>query len=134
MNTVPIVRHFIACSAIEQSDSGRGVTLRELVHAIVRLPGEPFPCVRDKIALFALLTDGRGRHEFTIELTRLEQGTERLVSPAWGPAHRELGQDPTIVHGFPILLTNVVFHEAGQYSFHLLCDGQKIAEEKVLVR
>ena len=110
------------------------MTLRETIHAIVRLPGEPFPCVRDRMALFALLTNGRGGHDFTIELTRFDRDDEKLVRPPWGPARRDLGQDPVVVHGFPIPLTNVTFPEAGQYAFHLLCDGQPIAEEKVVVR
>lgn len=134
MNEIPVVRHFIACLEIEPSASGRGVTLRDTVHAIVRLPGEPFPCIRPKIALFALLTNGRGVHDFTIELTQFDQGRDVLVRPPWGPARRDLGQDPTVVHGFPIPLTNIKFPVAGQYAFHLFCDGRPIAEEKVTVR
>lgn len=124
----------IACSEIEAPASGRGVTLRDLIHAIVRLPGEPFPCIRPNMALFALLTDGRGAHDFTIELAVFDRGREQLVRPAWGPVRRDLGQDPAIVHGFPIRLTNIVFPAAGQYTFHLLCDGQPVAEEHVTVR
>ena len=134
MSEVPVVRHLIACLEIEASIGGRGVTLQDSIHAIVRLSGEPFPCVRPKMALFALLTNGRGLHDFMLELTRFEQGQEHLIRPPWGPAQRDLGQDPTVVHGFPMLLTNVVFPDEGQYSFHLLCDGQHVADEKVLVR
>lgn len=134
MNEIPVVRHLIACLEIEPSPTGRGVTIRDFVHAIVRLPGEPFPCVRPKLALFALLTNGRGPHDFALELTRLEHGRESPVRPPWGPVRRDLGTDPTVVHGFPFRLTNVVFPDAGQYTFHLLCDGRPVADEKVVVR
>lgn len=86
------------------------------------------------MALFALLTDGRGIHDFAIELTRLDHGRERSVYPRVPVGRVDLGQDPIMVHGLPIPLKNVVFSDAGQYSFHLFCDGQPIAEEKVLVR
>jgi hypothetical protein len=36
--------------------------------------------------------------------------------------------------GLPIPLRNLVFEEPGQYSFHLLCDGQPIADAKIGVR
>jgi hypothetical protein len=134
MDQLPIARHFVACLAIEPSPGGRGVTLRELIHAIVRMPGEPFPCLRERMALFALLTDGRGMNEFTIQLARFDRGEEQLVRPPWGPARRDLGQDPTAVHGLPVTLTNIVFPAAGQYAFHLLCNGQRLAEEKIQVR
>lgn len=134
MNEIPVVRHLIACLDIVFTPGALGVTLRDTIHAIVRLPGQPFPCVRAQMALFALLTNGRGVHDFSLELTRLDLGEERLVRPPWGPARRDLGQDPTVVHGLPIPLTNVTFPVAGQYTFHLLCDGKTIAEEKVSVR
>ncbi len=134
MNEVPVVRHFIACLETVLSQGGRGVTVHDLIHAIVRLPGEGFPCIRQKMALFALLTNGRGSHDFALELTRFDRGVERLVHPRLRVGRLDLGQDPTVVHGLPIPLKNVVFPDAGQYAFHLICDGQSIADEKILVR
>jgi hypothetical protein len=43
------------------------------------LPGESFPCVCEQMALFALLANGRGQHAIRVELTVLDQGTERLM-------------------------------------------------------
>jgi hypothetical protein len=134
MNEIPVVRHFVACLEIIPLPGGRGVTLRDMIHVIVRLPGEPFPCKREKMALFALLTNGRGEHDFDLELTRFDRGAEQLVSPPVRLGRLNLGHDPTVVHGLPIPLKNVVFPEAGQYAFYLICDGQPIADEKILVR
>lgn len=133
MNEIPVVRHFVACAEVVISPDGQSVTLRDLVNNIVRKLGEPFPCVRPGMALYALRTNGRGHHQFTIELTRFDQGAEVLVARV-GPVQVDLGQDPLRVLGMPIPLVNVVFSEAGQYAFHLLCDGQHVAEEKVTVR
>src|SRR5712692_2774494 len=57
---IPLVRFFVACRAVIVDPSRKKYTLQDLIHAIVRLPGEPFPCIRTEMALFALLTNGRG--------------------------------------------------------------------------
>jgi hypothetical protein len=130
---IPVVRHFILCRELIVEPGGRDYTLRNLIHAINRLPGEPFPCICEPMALFAMLANGRGEHEFMVELTFLDQGDERTLAK---PTSRcvDLGQDPTLVHGLPVPLRNVTFKEPGQYAFHLICDEQRIAEEQVLVR
>lgn len=55
----PIVRYFVACRQAEVEAGSNEVTLRRLVHAIIRLPGEGLPLVLDEMALFAVLTNGR---------------------------------------------------------------------------
>ena len=133
MNEVPLVRYFLVCEAVDRSPDGRNVSVRNLIHAVVRLPGEPFPCERRPIALYALLTNGRGTHDFSVELTRLDRGQETVVARA-GVIRRDLGPDPTVVHGLPLPAKAVVFPAAGQYTFHLVCDGRRIAEQHVEVR
>jgi hypothetical protein len=129
---VPIVRYFVPCLEIVVAPDRRDLTLRSLIHTIVRLPGEPFPCIRERMALYALLANGRGEHEFEVELVYFHEGIEQSRRR---PGRRiDLGQDPAIVHGLPIPLTNVTFDRPGQYTFHLLCDGQRIAEAHIDVR
>lgn len=130
---IPIVRSLQACLQVTMDTSGTGVTLRTLVHAIIRLPGEPFPCLSEEIALYGLLTNGRGEHDFSIELSRFEMGIETTLSKL-GPLRIDLGQDPLAVRAMPIPLRNVVFPAEGQYAFHLICDGQAIADAKIVVR
>jgi len=130
---IPVVRYFVACRAAITDPSRKNYTLQDLIHAIIRLPGEPFPCIRQEMALFALLTNGRGVHEIGIELTVLDNGAERVLRrPA--PRRVDLGQDPTETIGLPIPLKNVVFDPPGQYTFGLPCDGRRIAEAPVDVR
>jgi hypothetical protein len=130
---IPVVRNFQACLEVETDPSGIGVTLRTLVHAIARLPGEPFPCIREEMALYALFSNGRGQHNFLVELVRLDHGEERVVGRL-GPVRIDLGQDPVAALGLPIPLRNLVFNEAGQYTFYLVCDNQIIADAKISVR
>lgn len=85
------------------------------------------------MALYAMLANGRGGHDFAIEMTLLERAVERTVYTS-SPRRVDLGQDPTTVHGLPIRMANVVFGQPGQYMFYLLCDGQRIAQEQVEVR
>ena len=130
---IPVVRYFLPCLEVVVEPGGRDVTLRQLIHAIVRLPGEPFPCIRPQMALYALLTNGRGEHEFALELTYLDQGEERTLHRT-GSRRVDLGPDPTVAHGLPLSLKNVTFDRPGQYVFHLLCDGQRIAKAEIDVR
>jgi len=130
----PVVRNFVACREAVIESGSNEITSRRLIHAIVRLPGEDFPVIRPEMALFAVLANGRGTHEFTIELTFLDQGVERTVSPQLPSPRIDLGQDPTAVHGLPIPLRNVVFNHPGQYTFYLVIGGRRSAEAHVEVR
>jgi hypothetical protein len=130
---IPVVRFFLACRQIEVDASRRDFSLQRLIYKIVRLPGEPFPCLCEPMALFALLSNGRGTHSFGIELTWFSEGEEETI---WQSASRpvDLGLDPTAVLGLPIPLKNVTFAQAGQFSFHLLCNESRIAVVEVDVK
>lgn len=130
---VRVVRHLIACQEVVVQPGSRNATLQNLIHAIVRLPGEPFPCTCQKMGLYAVLANGRGEHDFAIEMTLLEQAVERTLYKS-SPRRVDLGKDPTTVQGLPIRMTNIVFDQAGQYTFYLRCDGQRIAHEQAEVR
>jgi hypothetical protein len=132
MNEVPVARHFLVCMSLETT--GKGVTLHETIHTVNLLDGEEFPALLKSVSLFALLTNGRGEHDLSVELTRFVYGEEELVRPSWGPFRRNLGHDPTVVHGLPMNLKNIVFEEQGQYAFHLLCNEEIIAECQIFVR
>ena len=42
--------------------------------------------------------------------------------------------DNYVVHVYPFRLKNVRFQREGLYEFRLLCDGQVIARETILLR
>lgn len=130
---IPVVRYFLACRQIDIDAARRDFSLQRLIFKIVRLSGEPFPCVCDPMALFALLSNGRGIHDFGLELILFQGGAESLM---WRSPKRsvDLGHDPTVVHGLPMPLRNVIFDQAGQYAFALVCDGQRLARVDIEVR
>jgi hypothetical protein len=129
---IPLVRYFVPCLEIVVAVGGRDVTLRNLIHSILRLPGEPFPCICERMALYALLANGRGEHEFEVELIFLDQGIEQSRRRPWRRV--DLGQDPSKVFGLAVPLKNVTFNKPGQYTFYLLCDARRIAEAHLEVR
>jgi hypothetical protein len=132
VSEIPVVRYLVPCLEIVVAPDGRDVTLLNLIHTIVRLPGEPFPCIREQMALYALLANGRGEHEFEVELVFLDQGVEQSRRRPW--RRKDLGQDPSKVFGLELMLKNITFDKPGQYTFYLLCDGRRIAEAQVDVR
>src|SRR5947208_11016078 len=95
MNEVPVVRHFLACNDIQAS--GGNVTLTNVIHTIRPRPGDQFPCLQPLLCLYALLTNGRGEHEFEVSLVRATgpEETEVYRTPKF---RRDLGQDPMAVH------------------------------------
>lgn len=64
----------------------------------------------------------------------MDQGDERTVSPPLPTVRIDLGQDPVAIRGLPIPLKNVTFRRAGQYTFYLLVNGQRLAEAQFEVR
>jgi len=130
---IPIVRNLVACREIVTDLTANTVSLTDLIHVVDPLPGEVPPYIVEPLALYALLTNGRGVHEFAVELVRFDLGEERIVGRV-GPVRIDLGRDPVAVLGLPIPLRNVVIDRPGQYAFHLVCDGQEVADEKILVR
>ena len=129
----PVVRYFLACREIEMEKATGDTTLHHLIHAIVPLPGEHFPLQQTEFALFGLLSGGRGQHAISIEFTRFEMGEEVSIS---APPARvvDFGQDPMRVIGLPMDVNQVEFEASGQYAFHLLCDGHRLATVDILVR
>lgn len=130
---IPVVRNFVACRQLDADPVANTISLTDMIHVVDPLPGEVPPYLVEPLALYALLTNGRGVHEFAVELVRFDMGEERVAGRV-GPVRIDLGQDPVAVLGLPIPLRNVVINEPGQYAFHLVCDGQDIADEKILVR
>jgi hypothetical protein len=77
------------------------------------------------------MTDGRGRHSFQIQQVFADEEQSTYTSQ---PVTLDLGNDPLVVHGWPIRLNNVVFQRPGLYEFRLLCGGQLIAHETIVLR
>jgi len=130
---IPLVHSFLVCRRIELDAARRDFSLHRLVYRVMPLPGEPLPYICESMALFALLSNGRGTHEFGLEQVLFDHGVEEVI---WQSDRRmiDLGMDPLVVHGLPIPLRNVLFPQEGQYAFCLQCDGQRLAQAELEVR
>ncbi len=128
----PVVRYLVACDEVLVAEGGK-YSLRNLLYAIAQVEGESFPCIRERMTLFGLLTNARGKHSLAIELAVLDKGFERSLKVS-GTFERDFRQDPLSIHALPIPLKNVLFRRPGQYTFYLICDGKRIAHEYVEVR
>lgn len=130
---LPVIRHFIACEQIEQFPDERRYTLHKIIYAIRALRGTSYPRIQPAIDLFAVLTDGHGAHRFSVDLVTWDNAEERSN---WTSREviMDLGQDPLTVYGWPIHLANIPFHRSGLYEFRLVCDGEVIAREPLLMR
>ncbi len=129
----PVVRHFIMCEKVETSADNKQYSLRNVIHAIRLLPGAAFPQILPELYLFALMTDGSGAHDFAVELVYWDHGAQKST---WTSRRvtLDLGQDPLIVHGWPVRLRNVPFVRPGDYDFVPGCDGEVIARDTIHVR
>jgi hypothetical protein len=127
---VPVVRHFIACDAIDSAGRGK-YSLHNVIYAIKVLPGEAYPQIHPMICLFAHMTNGRGSHSFQIDLVFTDDGQSTYTSEL---VTIDLGDDPLAVYGWPIRLRNLLLPHPGLYEFRLLCDGRVIAREPILLR
>lgn len=124
---IPVVRHFLACQVVTISPDEQGIVLRDPITAIARLPGEVGPMIR-QLGLFAMLANGRGEHDFVVELMILHRGRDGMQAEerqvfATAPVRRDLGQDPMAIHVLPAVNLTVSFTRSGQHAFYLLCDG-----------
>jgi hypothetical protein len=133
MPTRPVVRHFFASwNGIPGTvvDHHRIADLVSFVHP---RPGEGYPLVQPELCFFAVLTDGRGVHEFVVR-QRFGVGPGSRVVWESRSGRIDLGSDPIAVHGFPMRFRSVGFPQPGQYEFELLCDGFDLATAFVEAR
>jgi hypothetical protein len=127
----PVVRHFIACDRVEVSQDGRRVSLVNVVCAIRPFPGAGYPRIHPELWLFAQMTDGQGAFDFEVELLFSDDDTSIFRAP---PVKLDFGDDPLAVRGWAKQLSDLLFEKPGLYEFRLLCDGEVIAREPILLR
>ena len=77
------------------------------------------------------MTDAVGSHSFTFELvTWDEEGQEEELFES-RVAVVELGDDPLTIHGWPIVLRDLLFPRAGLYEFRVMSEGELLARESI---
>jgi hypothetical protein len=133
MNEPPIARHFIACENVIANPAALRYSLQDLAFLVHPPVGGRYPLLDPELCFFALLTNGRGVHDFAVEQRR---GVGPAVQFIWRSrtGKIDLGNDPTALFGLPLRFRNVVFPLPGQYEFVLLCDGIELASELIEAR
>ncbi len=86
------------------------------------------PTHPSQMALFVMLTDAQGIHEFSVEVLLWDQGQQRSL---WTTKRVkvDLGNDPLHVHGWTIRLKNVLLPQPGNYELVLWCGSEVIARQ-----
>ena len=113
---------------IQARDEAMAEYLKANEIPFVSLDGAAFNTATTPL-VFSNLSDGS--HTFAVEVRFCDD--ESLVLP---PISRvvDLGQNQLTVYGMPIKLIDVPFPRAGMYEARLLCDGEVIAREPILLR
>jgi hypothetical protein len=130
----PVLRYLIACEDI-QTDPGspRQVTLVNLVSAIRSVEQPPFPLRYRELCVFVQLTECRGSGEVAIRIVHADSG--RVAYP--GPDHpwrAALPNDPLEVVGLRFRIRNIEFPEPGLYWIEFWYNGEKLAEQPLVLR
>lgn len=100
--------------------------LQDIVSVIRPAAGSQFPIMHPELFCFAILTDGRGEHEFNVRLWHGVGPAAELVRES-RTGTMDCGDDPLALIGLPIRLNGLVFPEPGQYDLVLVCDGADLA-------
>lgn len=87
-----------------------------------------FPCPHPSMNIFCVLTEGIGQYMGCLRCTNLESG--KSVMELKGPLPFP---NPLAIVEFHFEIKNIVFPEAGQYIFELLCDDQIVISRKFTV-
>jgi hypothetical protein len=113
------------------TETGGGhLALLDPVPALRPPTGRRYPGVFDGLFLYAQVSGGSGRHDLGVELVRWYLGqTYQVFRTAVTPL--DFGRDRAAPHDFRVRLAPIVFPTAGQYTFHLLCDGTEIGRAEL---
>ena len=90
---------------------------------------QEFPCQHPLMAVFGVLSDGRGTVRLEIRLVDVDEEHGSLASAA-GEVQFE---DPRAVVEFAIPLPGVMFPEPGEYRVQCLADGELLMERRLMV-
>lgn len=127
---VPIAKLFVACDSIDIQEQ----TLRRPVTAIHPMVGDDFPTIHGELWLYALLTDGLGKHDVQLEFGFDLSVDENISLRTTSRRTIDMGTDPIAVHGLPIPVRNLPLRQPGYIDIKLLCDGVEVARTTLRVR
>lgn len=134
VRTPPIVRHLFACNRADVSPETGLYTLTELVVALEAPPGTTEAISYPRLTLVAVMVNGRGPHDFAVELVRLVRADEEESIRTSRAVRLELGDDPLAVITQPFVLKDILFPGPGLYEVRLRCGDEAVGAARLDVR
>ena len=110
------------------------MTLHNVINSFILREGALFPHYQPEIALYAVFTDGRGRHTIHVELVTWDESGQEETLFQTRSVVVELGSDPLAVRGWPVRLRDLRFPRPGLYEFRLCSADEILAREPILWR
>ncbi len=130
----PVVRYLSICEDIQtDAENPRKVTLVNLISTIRSKDDPPFPLLYRELCVFVQLTECRGKGDVSITIYHEITGYIAYPGPST-PWSASLPNDPLEVVGLRFRIRNIEFNEPGLYLVHFWYNGQKLAEQPLLLR
>jgi hypothetical protein len=89
-----------------------------------------FPCVYQTLAVYCLLTGGRGQLPLAL---RLVDASDPSEEPLFVATQEFEVHDPRGVFDAVFVIQNAVFPREGEYRFQLRCGGDVVMERRLVV-
>ena len=125
----PIVRTLIACEEIRPDEEDpKRISLLRITNAI---RATAYPAIRDRFAVFAVVSNGRGAGDIWIEIREADadkviyaSARQRVIFPP----------NPLALSGLSYRVRSLVFPRPGLYWIQLWYDGSVIADLPVVLK
>ena len=122
----PVVLAMVLCDAIYQDPATQKCTLLGTFSTInVR----KFPATHRQMAVHVAMTDGYGQTKIKLMLTHTNESKDPLFSQE---GTIEFG-NPRVVAELNFTVTNLMFHEAGEYRLQVYGNDELLAERRLYV-
>jgi hypothetical protein len=137
MSVQPVVRNFIACKQ-EPTVVGPDPSVHGILYALQPKAPFQYPIWLRSFYLFAMITSGRGKCTFFVEVRLVELDhrvteTETVVGRS-KPEEADLGIHPLPVRFLSIQMPPIQLPKRGVYRLYLICDDAEIATEVIHAR
>jgi hypothetical protein len=131
----PVVRYLILCDDVHNDPARPTCAHLECVLSnIVALDDPPFPLLRDRICVYVVLADCRGRGTAQVRVAYTDAEPEQ---PLFGTPEHALdftGHSPLDALGLVFRLDACPFPQAGTYAAQFWYNGARLAETLFRVR
>jgi len=128
----PIVRSLIACEEIRPDRSNpRRINLYRIVNSVRAVGDPPYPAVRKQFAVFAVVTNGRGRGKLWLEIRHADTDAIIYHTPKQAIA---FPANPLKLNGISFQMRNLIIPEPGLHWVRLWFEDAIIGDLPINVK